>query len=79
MTYAIENLKISLDDSQAAKDVLPLTITAPVTHQEIAVVLAIWGMFSFVESSIGSSITGGTWNNVFLPTLHRNLPDGSKG
>lgn len=52
---------------------------APVTHQEIAVVLAIWGMFGTVGSSIGSSIAGGTWNNVFLSTLLRNLPDESKG
>lgn len=79
MTYAIGNLTISPDHSQAAKDVLPLTIMAPAIRQEIAVVLAIWGMFGFVGSSIGSSIAGGTWNNVFLPTLHRNLPDGSKG
>lgn len=55
-----------------------LAIMAPVTHQEIAVVLAIWGMFGSVGSSIGSAIAGGIWNNVFLPTLHRNLPDGSK-
>ena len=55
-----------------------LAIMVPVTHQEIAVVLAIWGMFGSVGSSIGSAIAGGIWNNVFLPTLHRNLPDGSK-
>lgn len=51
---------------------------ALVTHQEIAVVLAIWGMFDSVGSSVGSNLAGGIWNNMFLPTLHGNLPDTSK-
>lgn len=55
-----------------------LAAMVPVTHQEIAVVLAVWGMFGTVGSAIGSAIAGGIWNNVFLPTLTNNLPEGSK-
>lgn len=55
-----------------------LAAMVPVTHQEIAAVLAVWGMFGTVGSSIGSAIAGGIWNNLFLPTLTKNLPEGSK-
>lgn len=51
---------------------------APVTHQEIAAVLAVWTMFGSVGSSIGSAISGGIWNNVFPQSLLRNLPEESK-
>lgn len=51
---------------------------APVTHQEIAAVLAVWTMFGSVGSSIGSAIAGGIWNNILPGILLRELPEGSK-
>lgn len=51
---------------------------APVSHQEIAAVLAVWTMFGSVGSSIGSAISGGIWNNVFPAELLKNLPAESK-
>ncbi|KAM0717781.1 hypothetical protein Q7P37_006113 [Cladosporium fusiforme] len=51
---------------------------SPVTHQEIAAVLAVWTMFGSVGSSIGSAISGGIWNNVLPEVLLRNLPEQSK-
>jgi hypothetical protein len=35
-----------------------LAIMTPVTHQEVAVVLAIWGLFGSIGAAIGSAIAG---------------------
>ena len=51
---------------------------APVTHQEIAAVLAVWTMFGSVGSSIGSAIAGGIWNNILPGILSEQLPAESK-
>ncbi|KAL4782686.1 major facilitator superfamily domain-containing protein [Aspergillus varians] len=55
-----------------------LAVMAPVTHQEIAVVMAIWGLFGSIGSSVGSAIAGGMWNNILMPELHRRLPEEKK-
>jgi MFS family permease len=55
-----------------------LAVTVPVTHQQIAAVLAIWGMFGSVGSSIGFAISGGIWNNVLPGQLLERLPEESK-
>ncbi|KAF7590827.1 hypothetical protein BBP40_002350 [Aspergillus hancockii] len=55
-----------------------LAIMAPVTHQEIAVVLAIWGLFGSIGAAVGSAIAGAIWNNIFPGELYRRLPEASK-
>ncbi len=55
-----------------------MAIMAPVTHQEIAVVLAIYGMFGSIGASIGESIAGALWTNDLPKALYNALPDDSK-
>lgn len=55
-----------------------LAIMVPVSHQEVAVVIAIWGFFGSIGSSIGFAISGGIWNNVLPDQLYQRLPEESK-
>jgi hypothetical protein len=55
-----------------------LAVMAVVTHQEIAVVVAIWGMFGSVGAAIGLAIAGAMWNNILPAELVRRLPEASK-
>ena len=55
-----------------------LAVMAPVTHQQIAVVNALWGLFGGFGSSIGYSIGGAMWNNIMPQELYARLPEGSK-
>ncbi|KAJ4349068.1 hypothetical protein N0V95_004893 [Ascochyta clinopodiicola] len=55
-----------------------LAVMAPVTHQQIAVVNALWGLFGGFGSSIGYSISGAMWNGITPGELYRRLPEGSK-
>lgn len=55
-----------------------LAVTVPITHQQIAVVLAIWGLFGGIGSSIGYAISGGIWNNILPAQLLERLPEESK-
>ncbi|KAH6683709.1 siderophore iron transporter mirB [Plectosphaerella plurivora] len=56
-----------------------LAVTVPVTHQQIAVILAIWGMFGGIGSSIGFAISGALWNNILPGQILARLPEESKG
>ena len=55
-----------------------LVVMATVTHQEIAVVLALWGMFGSIGSAVGQTIAGGIWTNVLPGKLVEALPEGRK-
>ncbi|KAJ5101180.1 hypothetical protein N7456_007232 [Penicillium angulare] len=55
-----------------------LAVMAVVTHQEIAVVLAIWGLFGSIGASVGYAIAGGMWNNILESEIHDRLPVESK-
>lgn len=55
-----------------------IAVMASVTHQEIAVALALWGMFGSIGASIGFTIAGGIWTNVLPQQLVNHLPEGSK-
>ena len=55
-----------------------LAITIPVTQQEIAAVLAIWGLFGSIGASIGFAIAGALWNNVLPQELAKRWPAGSE-
>lgn len=57
-----------------------MAIMASVTHQEIAVSLAMFGLFGSIGASIGYAIAGGLWTNIlpgkileFLPEENKNL------
>lgn len=55
-----------------------LAVMASITHQEIAVGLAMWGLFGSIGASIGLAIAGGLWNNILPVQLLKFLPEGSK-
>ncbi|KAJ6190075.1 hypothetical protein N7519_000096 [Penicillium mononematosum] len=55
-----------------------IAVMAIVTHQEVAVVIAIWGLFGSIGAAVGSAIAGGMWNNMFLKELTERLPLESK-
>ncbi|KAI1426816.1 siderochrome-iron transporter MirB [Xylaria sp. FL1777] len=55
-----------------------LAIMARVTHQEIAVALALWGLFGSVGASIGLAIAGGLWTNILPAKLYEFLPEENK-
>ncbi|KAI4860562.1 hypothetical protein F4820DRAFT_452810 [Hypoxylon rubiginosum] len=55
-----------------------LAIPISVSHQEIAVAKAIFGLFGFIGAAIGLAIAGVLWNNVLLAKLVWFLPEGSK-
>lgn len=52
-----------------------LAIMASVTHQEIAVAIALWSMFASIGGSVGSAIAGALWTNIVPDRLYHNLPD----
>lgn len=55
-----------------------IAMMAVVTHQEIAVVLALWGLFGSIGAAIGSAIAGALWTNFLPARLTEYLPEGSK-
>lgn len=55
-----------------------LAIMAPVTHQYIAAVNAIGGLFGGVGASIGIAIAGAMWNNMIPDQLTQRLPEAMK-
>lgn len=55
-----------------------LAIMASVSHQEIAVGLAMWGLFGSIGAAIGFAVSGALWTNIFPGQLYKALPDDSK-
>lgn len=55
-----------------------LAVMAPVSHQQIAVVNALWGLFGGFGSSIGYSISGALWTTTLPQQLRERLPEASK-
>ena len=56
-----------------------LAITASVNHQEVAVGLALFGLFGSIGASIGEAIAGAMWTNMLYNRLVYYLPADSKG
>jgi MFS family permease len=52
---------------------------AVVSHQYVAVVIAIEGMFSSIGNGIGSSIAAAIWQGVFPKKLAKHLPESELG
>jgi hypothetical protein len=57
---------------------LPVAIMAAVSHQHIAVVLALQGLFMSIGSSCGLAIAGAIWTNLLPGRIERYLPDDLK-
>ena len=55
-----------------------LAVMAPVTHQQIASVNALWGLFGGFGSSVGFSIAGAMCNSITPQKLYELLPEESK-
>ncbi|KAK7403516.1 hypothetical protein QQX98_010694 [Neonectria punicea] len=55
-----------------------LAVMSPVTHQQIAVVVALWGMFGSIGAAVGYAIAGALWNNILPKELYSRLPEESK-
>lgn len=55
-----------------------LAIMASVTHQEIAVALALFGLFGSIGAAIGMAVAGALWTNIFPVQLYNRLPEDSK-
>jgi hypothetical protein len=55
-----------------------LAVMVPVTQQEIAAVLAIWGLFGSIGASTGYAIAGALWNNMLPSELAKRWPSGSE-
>jgi MFS family permease len=55
-----------------------LVITASVNHQEVAVGLALFGLFGSIGASIGEAIAGAMWTNMLYERLETYLPADQK-
>ncbi|KAM3502067.1 hypothetical protein MY11210_009176 [Beauveria gryllotalpidicola] len=64
--------------SQVFSSCSTIAVMAPVTHQYIAVVNAIAGLFGGVGAAIGIAIAGAMWNNMIPDQLYQRLPEASK-
>ncbi|KAF4856369.1 MFS siderochrome iron transporter 1 [Colletotrichum siamense] len=55
-----------------------LAVMSSVTHQQVAIGLALHGLFGSIGAAIGLAIAGGIWNNVLENNIYKNLPADSK-
>ncbi|GAP92247.1 putative siderophore iron transporter [Rosellinia necatrix] len=55
-----------------------VAVMAAASHQQVAVVIAVEGMFSSVGGGIGGTVAGAIWSGVFPRKLMEYLPDESK-
>lgn len=53
---------------------MPIAVMAAVSHQEIAVVLALHGLFASIGVGVGLAISGAIWTNLLPSALIRHLP-----
>ncbi|KAH7116131.1 major facilitator superfamily domain-containing protein [Dendryphion nanum] len=54
--------------------VMPIMVMASVTHQEVAVVLALHSLFASIGSGVGVAISGALWTNLLPGKLAHYLP-----
>lgn len=55
-----------------------MAVMASVSHQHVAVVLAMLAMFTSIGGAIGSSVSGAIWNGVFPDKIAEYLPPETK-
>ncbi|KAF1999575.1 siderochrome-iron transporter MirB [Amniculicola lignicola CBS 123094] len=54
--------------------IMPIMVMASVTHQEVAVVLALHSLFASIGSGVGVAISGAIWTQLLPGKLERYLP-----
>lgn len=54
--------------------VAQLAVMSSVPHQQVAVGLALYGLFGSIGSAVGNAIAGAIWNNVLPQKLEEFLP-----
>jgi hypothetical protein len=55
-----------------------IAIMAAASHSEIAVVLALLGVFSHIGGAMGQTVAGAIWTNTLPQYLHLYLPEHAK-
>jgi hypothetical protein len=55
-----------------------IAIMSSVKHQEVAVAVAMWGLFGSIGAAVGNTIAGALWTNIVPEKLTAELPEGSK-
>ncbi|RSL88356.1 hypothetical protein CEP52_015244 [Fusarium oligoseptatum] len=55
-----------------------LALMSSVRHQEVAIALAMSGLFGSIGVSLGFTVAGALWTNIVPAKLHEALPDDSK-
>ncbi|KAI0448885.1 MFS general substrate transporter [Xylaria acuta] len=55
-----------------------LAVMASVPHQQVAVGVALYGLFGSISSAIGNAVAGAIWNNVLQQKLEEFLPEDVK-
>lgn len=55
-----------------------LAVMAAVTHQDVAMVIALYGLFGGIGASIGMAIAGALWTNLLRNEIYDALPTASK-
>lgn len=55
-----------------------LAIMSSVSHQEVAVGIALFGLFGSIGASIGQAVAGAMWVNLLPDRLTENLPEDTK-
>ncbi|KAI0478338.1 MFS general substrate transporter [Xylaria cf. heliscus] len=55
-----------------------LAVMASVPHQQVAVGVALYGLFGSIGSAIGNAVAGAIWNNVLPQKLEEFLPEDAK-
>ncbi|CAK7275582.1 hypothetical protein SEPCBS57363_006775 [Sporothrix epigloea] len=55
-----------------------MAVMAPVSHQQVAVVLAVFRLFGSIGASIGETVAGALWTNELPKALYNELPADSK-
>ncbi|KAH8839333.1 hypothetical protein MCOR27_011676 [Pyricularia oryzae] len=55
-----------------------LAVMSVVSHNQVAVMLALIGLATSVGSSVGRAISGGIWTNQLLPLLIEKLPEDAR-
>ncbi|KAF2498218.1 siderophore iron transporter [Lophium mytilinum] len=56
-----------------------IAVMAAGSHQQVAVLLAVEGMFANVGGAIGSTVAAAIWTGVFPVKLLKHLPEDAKG
>ncbi|KAA8635498.1 hypothetical protein SMACR_09017 [Sordaria macrospora] len=54
-----------------------MAFMAPVTHQNLASILAILDLFSSIGYAVGATVSGAIWTGCFPDALRRHLPEGA--